>query len=341
MSENDNQPANGVDHSSQRGRTAVGTHAPLMRFRSTLFAHGHARARQSGALEPRQDDLGALAEHAVAMARDAHRPAYAPNDNPNDHLHESRFQWNLERRRVLVEIEENAEKALRDAEAKRAAIPPSDAAGPALPTLMLGAAIFVLALTVTTTLRDFLFHEIENEEIAWGISLIMSLGFGIFLSHSALGEQQADGEASTRGKAVIVGGVIIVLAMGLWRLSGATRREDYFTVLALTGLEIGVIVILDWTGRRHEAATRRWRARRDARSIAEAAVTAASCDLERHRTDLSEIDDALQAHVEYVEDRTLRNLAIEELVKASTTAVLDGYNSGIAENRGHVRGRRP
>lgn len=314
---------------------------PLMRFQVGLVEHGAERARQSGALEPRQADLDALVEHAVAMARDAHRPAYEPAKNPNDRLREDRFERNMARRGVVAEAEEHAEVVLRETELERARVPVAGAK-PEVPLFLAAGAVFVLALTVTATLRDFMFASMEDDVLAWGLSLVMALGFGVFLALSALAEgpHEEGGGAPRRGNAAIVGGIVVALALGAWRASGAEGLGDILTAVALTGLECGVIVILEWTGKRHEAAVRRWRARDDARGAVDAGVAAAELDLERRREELSRLDEAIAEHVAYVEDRTFRNLAIEELSKAATTAVKDGYNAGVAANRGRTRGPR-
>lgn len=335
------QPLNGARLRSEFGgqdRKAASERGPLMRFQAGLLGHGEERARQSGALEPRQEDIAALTEHATAMARDAHRPAYDPERNPNDRLREQAFLRSLERRNTLSEAAENAEMALRDAEAGRARVP-LPGGEPQVPVVLAVGAVLVLSLTIASTLRDFLFHSIEDDVVAWGLAAFMSLGFGLFLAYGALGGQDGDGQEE-RGGAVVVGGIVVAVAMGVWRASGGGRMEDYFTAAALTGLEVGVIVILEWAGQRHEAALRKWRARQDARSVAEAAVAAADADLERRAAELDGVEDAVREHVEYVEDRTFRNLAIEELGKAATTAVIDGYNAGISANRGRVRGVR-
>lgn len=325
------------------GRRASAEHGPLMRFQSGLLDHGRARAEQSAALEPRQDDIDALVDHAVAMARDAHRPAYAPQANPNDRLREERFERNMARRRTVAEAEEHAEVALREAERERAGVPLAGAE-PALPLVLAAGAVFVLALTVTATLRDFMFASMEDDVLAWGLSLFMALGFGLFLAYSGLASQPTakddGGPPSKRGNAVVIGGIIVAVALGLWRLSAAEELGDVATAVALTGLEIGVIVILEWTGKRHEEAVLRWRLRDDARAAVDAAVSASELDLARRREELARLDGAIEEHVAYVEDRTFRNLAIEELIKAATTAVKDGYNAGIAENRGRTRGPR-
>ncbi len=313
-----------------------------MRFQSDLVDMGRARAKDGGALEPRQEDVDALVEHATAMARDAQRPAYAPSTNPNDQLREDRFERDMARRRTVAEAEEHAEVVLRDVEIERARVP---AAGPKpeVPVLLAAGAVLVLALTVTATLRDFMFGEMDDDVLAWGISLFMSLGFGLFIAYGALASQPShDGAASgsTRGHAVMIGGVVVALALGLWRASAAEGLGDILTAVALTGLEVGVIIVLEWTGKRHEAGVVRWHGRSDARDAVDAAVAAAELDLSRRRVELARLDLAISDHVEYVEDRTFRAVAIDDLAKAATTAVRDGYNAGVAENRGRTRGPR-
>lgn len=323
------------------GRRASAEQGPLMRFQSGLLEHGAERARQSGALEPRQADVDALVDHAVAMARDAHRPAYEPAKNPNDRLREDRFERNMGRRGVLAEAEEHAEVALRETELERARVPMAGGK-PEVPVFLAAGAVLVLALTVTATLRDFMFASMEDDVLAWGLSVVTSLGCGVFLALSALAgtPHEEGGAAPRRGSTAVVGGIVVALALGAWRASDADGLGDILTAIALTGLECGVIVILEWTGKRHEAAVRRWRARDDARATVEATVSAAEFDLKRRREELSRLDEAIAEHVAYVEDRTFRNLAIEELSKAATTAVKDGYNAGVAANRGRTRGPR-
>lgn len=323
-------------------RRASAEHGPLIRFQSGLYERGIERARQGAALEPRQEDLDALVEHASAMAQDAHRPIYAPDTNPNDRLREDRFERSLSRRRTVAEAVEHAEVALRGAELERARVP---AAGdkPELPVALAAGAVFVLALTITTTLRDFMFSALEDDVLAWGLSVLTSLGFGLFLGYSALASQAGSGTGEAperRGSTVMVGGIVVALALGLWRASGAEGSADLLTAAALTGLEVGVIVVLEQTGKRHEAAVLAWHARRDARGSAESVVSAAALDLSRCREELSTLEETIEDHLAYVEDRMFRNLGIEDLSRAATTAVRDGYNAGISENRGRTRGPR-
>jgi hypothetical protein len=100
------------------------------------------------------------------------------------------------------------------------------------------------------------------------------------------------------------------------------------------------MVILEWIGKRHERDVLRWQTRADAQSTLDAAVAMAGLDLTRRRDELSKVKGEIDDHAAYVEDRVFRSLAIDELIKAATTAVRDGYNAGIAKTRGETRGAR-
>lgn len=316
-------------------RRATSDDGPLIRFQAGLVEYGADRARQSGALEPRKEDLDALVEHAGAMALDAHRPPFAPETNPNDRLREDRFERTSARRRTVAEAEEHAEKSLRESEMEQARVPKAGPK-PEVPLLLIAGAVLVLSLTVAGTLRDFMLGWVDDDALAWPVSVLLALAFGVFIAYSAL----STSETADRGRAVVAGGVIFALGLGVWRASGAAGRDDYFTAAALTALEIGVIVILEWTGKRHEGACARWKGRADERETAEARVAAATVDLERRRAELAKLDEIVEEHLAYVEDRTFRSLAIEKLTETAKTAVRDGYNHGVAENRGKTRGPR-
>jgi hypothetical protein len=349
MSKN-GQVTNPADHDSpliraefgggaQRMRQDIG---PLVRFQTGLMDHGAKRATESGALEARPDDIVALQEHATAAARDAYRARYEPEANPNDRLREDQFQRVTKRRETVSEQAEHSEVTLRGCEADLARVP-DPGPKPQIPVLLIFGAVFVLALTVAPTIRDFLFDGLEDDLIAWGASLFAGVSFGLFLAWSTLsaaggGSGPDDGEP--RRRRGVFGAAGVAIGLGLWRLSGAVGFSDYVTALALTVLELGVVLTLDRFAQLHQARLRDWQARHDDYATAASAATAAAVDLERRRKELLHLEDGVCAHVEYVEDRTLRNLSIDELIRAATTAVRDGYNSGVAANRGRRSGVR-
>jgi len=63
-------------------------------------------------------------------------------------------------------------------------------------------------------------------------------------------------------------------------------------------------------------------------------------DLGRRQKALQEVSDGVRQKIAQVEDRAHRNLHLPELEAVAVKSVLDGYNSGIAENLGRLRGAR-
>jgi hypothetical protein len=71
-----------------------------------------------------------------------------------------------------------------------------------------------------------------------------------------------------------------------------------------------------------------------------AARDAASADLSRWKGRVKDLDQAITAKIELVENRHNRNIHITELESVAIKAVMDGYNAGITENIGRLRGVR-
>jgi hypothetical protein len=278
------------------------------------------------------------------MAREAFRTKYDPDSNAVDRLHQDKFEAAKNRRRVVAEMVEHAQVELHAGESERARVPLPEAA-PALPVLLIFAAVLLLALTVAPTMRDFLFDSLEDDVLAWMASLGTGLGFGLVLAWVTLvgSPPPEDGGSTPMGRGVnraVLGGLVVALALGVWRLSGAESTGDITMAVALTGIEFGVVLLLDFFAADYRRRRREWQARVDARTAAEAGVITAADNLRRRNEELAKLDDEIERHVAYVEDRTLRNLGVDELCAVATAAARDGYSQGIAQNRGKTRGRR-
>ena len=70
---------------------------------------------------------------------------------------------------------------------------------------------------------------------------------------------------------------------------------------------------------------------------AAATVDAARTEYDRRKTALDELNNKVQAHIEFVQDNDLRNINVNELIAAAVKAVSDGYGDGIASNQGITR----
>ena len=84
-----------------------------------------------------------------------------------------------------------------------------------------------------------------------------------------------------------------------------------------------------------------WQVIRVGEDKAVAVRDAELADLERRKKQLQEANDAISKKVAYVEDRTHRNVHLPELEAVAIKTVRDGYNAGIAENVGRLRGAMP
>jgi len=71
--------------------------------------------------------------------------------------------------------------------------------------------------------------------------------------------------------------------------------------------------------------------------VAAALTDAARSEHSRRVERLQKINNAITAAISHVEDRHHQN-DVGRLEASAVKAVLDGYNAGISENRGHVIG---
>jgi hypothetical protein len=67
---------------------------------------------------------------------------------------------------------------------------------------------------------------------------------------------------------------------------------------------------------------------------------AALADLSRWKGKVKELEEAIAAKISMVENRHNRNIQVSELEAVAIKAVTDGYNAGITENIGILRGVR-
>ena len=81
-----------------------------------------------------------------------------------------------------------------------------------------------------------------------------------------------------------------------------------------------------------------WEILKRAEDKALASRDAELADLERRQSRLKEVNEAIERKIAYVEDRSHRCVHLPELEAVAIKAVLDGYNAGIAENLGRLRG---
>ena len=128
------------------------------------------------------------------------------------------------------------------------------------------------------------------------------------------------------------------LGLGAVRLSSAEGVGEVLFALGLTIVEIAAVVLLEWLASGLRNSEAEWSVRQAAEGEAIAARDSARAELTRWETRLRELNDAIQSKIAFVEDRHNRNVHIQELEAVGIKAVLDGYNAGISENVGRIRG---
>jgi hypothetical protein len=314
------------------GVVAVSERGSIFEMQTGLWHHGRNRAVQSGTTESNPDDIRALEDHARAMARDTYRDRYDPSANPHDAMHHAEYERTLVQRSEAEKGEQHAAANLRDTETNLARTPKAGNK-PAAPPVLVAAFIVAITLTVAPTVHDSIFHTLGDDLLAWFFSSLTAAFVGTMLTLAIL---------SGRRKAwtwVGVGaGVILGLGLGAIRIAGAEGAGEVIFALGLTVVEIAAVLLLEWlaSGLREKEAE--WDVKHVAESQAIAHVDAAKADLTRWQTRIKELGEAIATKIAFVEDRHNRHIHIEELESVAIKAVLDGYNAGIAENVGRVRG---
>ena len=328
-----------LNESSAPTDSQVDSEAPLLRLQIDLFEFGKERALGGAAEEESEDDLRPLVDHAKAIARETSRTKYEPKTNTHDRLREGEYKKVVEERAEVEKAARFSAATLREAEAARAEVPPAGTRPAAQPILIV-AAIVLLAVSVAPTAHDQLFGTLPDDLLAWFFSIVTGGAVGGFLTWAILGSVDGAGERSMFGSVGLVSGVIISIALGALRIAGADGFGEVLFALALTGIEIGVVLLLEKTARSLRASRAVWSERNDVEVEAIARLDAAGLTCDRHRERLDELKGKVKDHLRYVENRTLRNLGVAEIVDVAVKAVRDGYAAGVAENKGRLLGVR-
>jgi hypothetical protein len=307
---------------------------PVLKLQLSLFEMGRERAISSGVLKAREADLSSLRELAHAMASETRRELYNPTTKEQHRLRESEYQKLLVDRVDAEDAVNFSAAEVRAKEEQLAAIPAPEKPAPSMP--LVWALVAGVAGTIVSTIHDFLFVTVDDVVLAWLFALACAVFLAGVIVWSILGSISATGRRTTANWAGLIAGFIISAGLGLLRWSGASEDEEKILAIALTVLEVGLIVIAEWVASGLRDHFREWIPQQAAYDKAKGALAAAQDELGRRQDRLAQINNAVKAHIEYVEDLDLRNVNLNELVSAAVKAVIDGYNEGLAINRGRV-----
>jgi hypothetical protein len=190
-----------------------------------------------------------------------------------------------------------------------------------------------ITLTVAPTLHDAVFLTVGDDLLVWFFSSLCAAFVGTMLTLAIL-----SGRRTVWTWVGVGAGVILGLGLGAVRIARAEGAGDVVMGIGLTIIEIAAVLLLEWlaSGLREKEAL--WEVKHASESQAIAHVEAAKADLARWQVRIKELNDAIANKIAFVEDRHNRNIHIAELEAVAIKAVLDGYNAGIAENIGRIRG---
>lgn len=310
----------------------------ILTVQSGLFEDGRKFARSSGITVAREEDRVVLREHADAVANDAARPLYDPNTLAQDRIIENQHQKDLADRdeeelgmkRSHITLAERRDEAART----RAKVPPA----PKEASIVLKvAAVIALAATIAPAAHDFLWI-MEDELISWGLSMITGAVFGILITLLILADNNHSGRRSLTNWLGLVAGLGIGFALFLLRIKGAEGGEQVLFGLAMSVLEIAIVLFLEGLAMSRRAALRTRVPLETVANEAEALVVAQEGEVDRRKHNVAELNSKIDAHGRYVEERHVRATYLAEIRDTARKAVESGYAKGVAENRGIVTG---
>jgi len=304
----------------------------VLEMQTGLYSHGRKRALHSGTVEPRPEDVAALTEHARAMARQTYRDKFDPSQNVHDAMYEAEYKRDVAHRAEAEQAEGCAAANLRDAEIKLAETPKAGPK-PHIHPLLTVAFIVAITLTVAPTLHDNIFITIGDDLLSWFAAALSSAFVGAMVTLAIL-----KGQRTKLAWIGVAAGVILGIGLGAVRLSAANGASDGLIAVGLTIVEIAAVLLLEWLGNGLQAREGEWLDKNSVETVAIAARDAAQADLMRWQVRVKGLNESIAAKIALVEDRHNRNIQLPELEAVAIKAVMDGYNAGITENIGRIRG---
>lgn len=311
-------------------------HGVAAEIHTGMFEHGYRRAVDGGVLESRSDDVEAIKLHAAKAARECDRDLF----DERVHLHDRMYMDEHEKHLADRHEEEQAEKFAyvemreRAAEAAKVKAGPPPKKGAWIALGVVGA--IALAISFVVTFHD-VFFPMPDELLSWFVSFVAATIIGAVIATMIIADTGSDGERSTMNWIGLAGGVLIAAGFAAARLRDATTTGEYYFTLALLVFELGIVIGLEGVATRLRAANREYAIRLAAERQAGALLEEATGHHQHCQQRVRDFDSAVKGDIGYVEERHLRYFRIDDLEAAMVAAGLDGYNAGIAENRGLVR----
>lgn len=324
-----------VNYFSQPAFKSVGGPNIPLKLQSDLYSRGLETAQASRTQKPRAEDIEALENLARAMARQTSRLPYDPNKNLYDAQMEEEFQRDKDARDKLEERLENASAAIRNAKQAKAKLPV--AVKPQMPFLVMSLTGLVIALSLSPTFNDYFFFNVQDDVLRWFFSIGAGSAVGFTVAWMALRYIDLKGQRDTKVlNGFLISAFLLAMGLGAFRMINAQDPNAFYFGLALTVVEFALMLMLEMLARRFRAAFREYETQNDAQTSADRDINLAEENRSSIEEQISQKQNKIAAHIEYVEWRAVCNENIDEIVEAAVTAVRAGYNAGVAGNQGDI-----
>ena len=308
----------------------------VLRMHNDLVEYGRQRAKMALDTKPNPDDLSSLEEHAGAMAEEAYREAYDPSKHEDHKLREAEYQ-KLQKDREEAELTTgHAMAGVTDLEQEMSKAQ-SNMLPPTKPQVLMISAVAGLALTIAPTLHDYIFITMKDDILNWAVSLLSATTYGVFITWGLLESDDVKGRRSVRNWLGLAGGIGVPVGLGLLRVANAVGVAEVLFAIALTVVEVGIVLLLESRAVTLRVAYQEWAAQQAVVKDIATRLEAAKAKLAGRKQALAEVSNAISEHISLVAELSLRNFNIEKIKADAIRAVRDGYFDGIAYNRGRTR----
>ncbi len=303
-----------------------------------MFDHGYKRAIDGGVLEAREEDTKAIEAHAAKAARECDRDLFDEKLHTHDLMHKAEHEKHLADRHHAEEASAFAYAELRDRAVEAARSKAGEA--PNRNTWLTVGVVAAVALSISFVLT---FHDVfflfSDELLSWSVSFAAATVIGVVIAVMILADTKS-GQRSSAHIIALAGGSLVTVGFAAARLRDATTTGEYMFTIALMLFELGLIIGLKGIAMRLRKAEDEYAVKLAHEQQANALLSEATAHYETCKERVQQLDSAVKADIDYVEERHLRYFRIDDLVESMIAAGLDGYNSGIAVNRGVVLGAK-
>ncbi len=316
--------------------TAPATAIPTlpMPVQNEAFDLGMRLARAGGNQTSVQSDRDSVEAACRAGARQMDYGPYDPANNPADQKAEQEMTDVKKNRDHTRDRKDHAGRAAREKKRKKAQLPPAER--PAIPAAMIVLAGLLIGMSLTPTFHDRFFFGIDDLPLRWFLSAGTAAVVGFTLAVAALRYLHVKGGKSEVGllKGFFLGAFLVALALGIIRLTtGDLSWSAIYFAIGLTGLEIGVLVILHVIAAPFRAAFREYVERADGHAVADAESAQAVEYYNNLEREEAELQVAVDRHIEHVRARDYCHQHPDRVEDAWVTYGVLGYDTGIAQNR--------